>query len=71
MFGIKDDTVRERLLRESTLTLPKTDKICHAAESMCSQMKVVSDTSDTTLNAVKFQNHAYKPKDPITSNKLS
>ena len=54
VFGIKDK-VRERLLRESTLTLSKTDEICRAAESMAAQMKVVSDTSETTINAVKSQ----------------
>ena len=34
LFGIKDAKVREHLLRESHLTLAKTDEICHAAESM-------------------------------------
>ena len=34
VFRIKDDKFRERLLRESTLTLRKTDEICRAAESM-------------------------------------
>jgi len=62
-----DDKVRDRLLWENALTLPKTDEICHAAKSMCAQMKVVSDTSDTTLNAVKSQNHTYKPKELETT----
>ena len=53
VLGIKDDKVRERLLRESNLTLCKTDEIRQAAESMVAQMKVVSDTSETTINAVK------------------
>ena len=43
VFRIKDDKVRERLLRESTLTLSKMDEICRVAESMTAQMKVVSD----------------------------
>ena len=34
VFGILDSKVRERLLRESKLTLAKTDEICHATESM-------------------------------------
>ena len=37
VFGIKEDKVRERLLRESQLTLAKTDEICRAAESMTAQ----------------------------------
>ena len=54
LFGIRDDKVRERLLRESNLTLAKTDKICRAAESMVAQMKVVGsgDTSNTTVSAI-------------------
>ena len=38
VFGIRDNKVRERLLRESQLDLSKTDKICHNAESMAAQM---------------------------------
>lgn len=39
VFGIRDTKVRERLLRESDLTLAKTNEICHAAESMAAQLK--------------------------------
>ena len=53
IFGIKDDKVRERLLRESNLTLVKTDEICRAAESMSAQMKVSSDNSELTVSVVK------------------
>ena len=37
-FGIGDSKVRERLLREATLTLEKTDEIC-ASECMAAQIK--------------------------------
>jgi len=50
VFGINNDKVRERLLREANLTLDKTDEICRAAESMVHQMKVVGE--GTTVNAV-------------------
>ena len=63
MFGIKDYKVRERLLRESTLTLSKTNEICRAAESMMAQMKVVSNTSETTINGVKSQDRMTSRKD--------
>ena len=55
VFGIKDDKVRERLLRESNLTRSKTDEICRAAESMIEQMKVVGhvDSSGATVSAVR------------------
>lgn len=53
VFGIQDDKVRERLLRESNLTLSKTDEICCAAESMAAQMKIVGDTPGTTVHVVR------------------
>ena len=54
VFGIKDDKVRERLLREPKLSLTRTDEICRAAEGMTAQMKVVSDNSGATVSAVKL-----------------
>lgn len=60
LFGIRDNKVRERLLRETKLTLNKTDEICRASESMLAQMKVVGNTGvPVPVNAVgqgkKFQ----------------
>ena len=52
-ISLSDNKVRERLLRESNLTLAKADEICRAAESMILQMKVVEDRSDNTVNFVK------------------
>ena len=59
MFGIRDDKVRERLLRESKLTLAKTDEICHAAESMMAQMKVVEDRFGTTVEIMDYASLLY------------
>ena len=53
VFGIRDSKVRERLLRESKLTLVKTDEICHAAESMMAQMKVVDGKHGVEIDAVE------------------
>lgn len=53
IFGIVDIKVKERLLRESNLRLAKTDEICLAAESTFAQMKIVKDTSETNVNAMK------------------
>ena len=50
VFGIRDNRVRERLLRESALSLEKTGEICRAAESMQVQMKAASEDS---VNAVQ------------------
>ena len=53
VFGIKDNRARERLLRKSKLTLADTDEICHPAESMLAQIKVVDDSTGTAVNAIK------------------
>ena len=54
VFGIKDSKTRERLLRTSELTLKKTDEICHAAESMSAQMRVVEESSTSpTVSAIE------------------
>ena len=50
VFGISDNKVRERLLRESVLTLKKTDEICRASESSSAQMKEVGKTD--TVSAI-------------------
>ena len=52
VFGISDNKVRERLLRESMLTLAKTNEICHAAESMSVQMKMVEEGTESKVSAV-------------------
>ncbi len=56
VFGIRDAKTRERLLRESKLTLEKTDEICHVAESMMAQMKVAEDSSGATVSVIKPAN---------------
>ena len=55
VFGIWDAKARERLLRESKLTLKNTDKICRAAESMLAQLKVMEDSSSAAVSAVKSE----------------
>ena len=51
VFGIRDAKVRERLLRESKLTLEKTDEICRAAESTSQQLRLV-EPPETSVHAV-------------------
>ena len=41
MFGVADMRIKERLLRESELTLDKALDICHAAETSKIQLKVM------------------------------
>ena len=52
IFGIRDSKVRERLLRESKLSLAKTDEIHRAAESMQTHMKIVGDLTEPEANKV-------------------
>ena len=54
VFGYRDQKVKERMLRESTLTLSKALEICRAAESTKSQMKSMSsDVNQRDVNAVQ------------------
>ena len=59
IFGIRDDKVHERLLRESQLTLKKGDEICWAAESTAAEMKEVGDT----VSAFTLHKNARRPRD--------
>ena len=59
VFGIRDARTRERLLREPALTLKRTDELCHAAESMVSQLKLVEEGQNSGVNALA----------PVTSTK--
>ena len=52
VFGIRDSKTRERLLREPALSLKRTDEVCHAAESMTSQMKLVEDHQGANVSTV-------------------
>ena len=55
LFGIREPKLRERLLRETTLTLAKTDEICRASESTTAQMKLMEkeENPSSTVNAVR------------------
>ena len=53
VFGVRDDKVQERLLQEPNLMLAKTDELCHTAESMLVQIKVVGDGDNTVIHAIK------------------
>ena len=52
VFGIRDGKTRERLLREHALTLKRTDEICHAAESIVTQLKAFEDSQGSNVSAV-------------------
>ena len=60
VFGICEVKVRERLLRESQLTLKKTDEICRASESTAAQLKEVSEGD--TVSVVNFRKKLRRPR---------
>ena len=60
-FCLVFNKLRERLLRETKLTLDKTDEICRASESTIAQMKLVEQPSGQ-INAVTSQSK--KPEVP-------
>ena len=50
LFGVRDNKLRERLLRETKVTLEKkTDEICRASESTIAQMKLVEKPSGQAI----------------------
>ena len=68
VFEITDNKVQERLFRESDLTLKKTDELCHTAERMTGQLKVVADKEATTeaANAMPPGSNTWKTKTQTT-----
>ncbi|XP_032225763.1 uncharacterized protein LOC116608835 [Nematostella vectensis] len=67
LFGVRDNKVRERLLRETNLTLKKTDEICRASESSTAQMKGVgqADTISAVVFNKKSQRHQVCQQDRV------
>ena len=59
VFGVNDDRIRERLLRDCELDLSKAVNICRAAESTRVQLKEMSSNTNQTVtrevNAVRAQ----------------
>ncbi len=49
VFGIYDKKIRERLLRETELTLDGAVKICHASELALLHSRTFSDKEDDTV----------------------
>lgn len=63
-FGIWDDKVWERLLREANLTLSNTDEMARAAESMLWQMKAVNDNMGGTVHAISHKRQPQRQQRP-------
>lgn len=50
------------------LSLEKTDEICRVAESMVVQLKLVEDSTDSLVNAVKSESTRQQPAHKESSN---
>ena len=57
LFGIKNQQVREWLLREANLTLARTINICRVAESTAAQIKDINKMADGTVHVIKMSSH--------------
>ena len=66
--GIKNQGLKERLLRETDLTLTKAVDICRAAEASREQVKPQSDKTPANVDAVRKDDQRdqrqIKPRDP-------
>ena len=56
VLGVRDDKVRERLLRVNDLTLSKAIDIFKAAEQTNQQLKMITSGTEETVGAVKTEN---------------
>ena len=62
IFGIADNKVRERLLREPELSLSKTLDICHASEMSQVQIKTVSEFNSPNVQLLQENKKASEGK---------
>lgn len=75
--GINNQTIRERLLRESDLTLEKALNICRASEHSKQQMKTISGTHNANIDALKrrtgrnFTNVTESPRAQANDRRMS
>lgn len=59
-FGIRNETTKERLLREANLTLKSAMDICHAAEASQHQMRAMAAEKVMTPNRSGHSQHTYQ-----------
>ena len=60
LFGILDNKIRDRLLRQTEPTVKKTDAIGRASESMLNQIKAVEDNAGALIIAINRNESAHK-----------
>ena len=60
LFGINDDTARQRMLEENNLTLAKTIHICHLMEAMKAQLRVLPLRFTNFTTKVNLKQYVYR-----------
>ena len=70
VLGVRDEKVRERLLRVNDLTLSKAINICKASEQTSQQLKLIASGTEESVGAVRAQHkneppqNVRRPRDP-------
>ncbi|KAJ8043079.1 hypothetical protein HOLleu_10018 [Holothuria leucospilota] len=64
VFGLVDNKLRERLLRDADLTLENTITTCRASETSKNQLKTLTGTSDYSVRNVQSKNKAKHNEHP-------
>ena len=54
--GIRDDTLRERLLRQKDLTLDKAIQMCKSAELISAQVTAIKPTDNAVMEVHQVEN---------------
>ena len=62
VLGVRDEKVRERLLRINDLTLSKAIDICKAAEQTSQQLKLIATGTDESVGAVRTKQKNVPPQ---------
>ena len=63
VFGTQDTKTRESLLRESAVTLARTDELCRALESSLTQLKLLEE-APANVSAVNTMTSSALPECP-------
>ena len=66
VLGVRDEKIREHLLRVNDLTLSKTIDICKASEQTSQQLKLITSRTDESVGAINTELplNTRRPHDP-------
>ena len=66
VLGVRDEKIRERLLRVNDLTLTKVIDICKASEQTSQQLKLITSGTEESVDAINTEPplNTRRPRDP-------